>query len=314
MAFRGRLTTIGLLGTMLLAGCAGGANAGGVVPSFGEPLAKSAQADLFIADDARNVLIYTANITQSNPPLLGEITKGVSRSTGVYVDSNGTLYVLSDGGSATEITEYKRGSSAPFVTISKGLAYHNPQSLAVDSSGNLYVAENILYSITHKEARIPVYAPGATSPARFIIFPIQSNFRATNMAFDPKEDLLVDTFDQESNAATVYSIAPGSSKATKLKLKGALGLSLGADSAGNIYVGDSDGRIAIYPSGGTFPSRTISLNVAGFDSQMAVTPNGTIYWPNSANESMYEIAPNASAATNVFSTAASGVDAAVGPW
>lgn len=327
MAIRSMLTTTGLCGTVLLAGCLGGAGTGSsesvavaampggtsMIPSLAQPLAKGSHDDLFIADDAGNVLIYTANINRQNPPLLGQITQGVSRSTGVYVDRHGTLYVLNNGGSTTSVTEYKRGSSTPFETIVKGLVYRNPRSLVVDRSGNLYVAENVDDG-TQVEVRILVYATGAMSPTRVIVFTAQSGFRAVNMAFDPKGDLLVETFDEESNTSIVYGIARGSSQAENLNLQDPLGPSLGADKAGNIYTGDNEGSIAIYPSGGTSASRTINLNAGGFDSQMAVTPNGTIYWPNYDNETVYEIAPNASGATNVFSTAGTGVDAAVGSW
>jgi hypothetical protein len=327
MAVRRLMGTFGLVGIISLAGCRGGAGVGSndyavpaampggtsAIPSLGQRLAKTSQDDLFIADDHSNVLIYTADINQPNPPLLGQITQGVSRSTGVYVDRHGTLYVLNNGGSSTNITEYKRGSSTPFETIEKGLAYRNPKSLAVDRSDNLYVAEDSPDG-TQVEVRVVVYAAGATSPTRYIALPTQSGFRGANMTFDPKGDLLVDTFDDESNTTSVYRVARGSSEAKKLNLQDPPGPSLGSDKAGYIYVGDEEGSIAIYPPGGTSASRIISLNVDGFYSQMAVTPNGTIYWPNYDNETMYEIAPEASGATNVFSTAGSGVDAAVGRW
>jgi hypothetical protein len=306
MAIRALLTTVGLIGTMLLAGCFGATGVASNVPPLAQRLAKASQDDLFIADVDNNVLIYTAAI-QSNPPLLGKITQGVSRSTGVYVDRNGTLYVLNFGGSSTNVTEYKRGSSTPFKTITDGLEY--PASLVVDRSGSLYIAEN-----SGSGARVAVYAKGATSPTRTIPMPAMGRFSAADMAFDPKGDLLVDTFDDESNTTVVYSVAPHSSQAKDLNLQDPPGPSLGADEAGYVYVGDHEGSIAIYAPGGTSASRTINLNVNGFYTQMAVTPNGTLYWPNYDNQTMYEIAPGASGATSVFSTAGSGVYAAVGPW
>jgi hypothetical protein len=313
MAVRGLFRTFGLIGIVLLAGCLSGNGVGSNGSVAPAAMPKGSQDDLFIADDSSNVLIYTADISQQNPPLLGEITQGVSRSTGVYVDRHGTLYVLNNGGSSTNVTKYKRGSSTPFQTIEKGLVYRNPTSLAVDRSDNLYVAENVPDG-TQVEARIVVYATGSTSPTRYIVLPTRSRFRADNMTFDPKDDLLVDTFDDESNATIVYRIARGSSRAKNLNLQDPPGPSLGADKAGYIYVGDREGSIAVYPPGGTSASRTINLNVDGFYSQMAVTPNGTIYWPNYDNETMYEIAPQASGATNVFSTPGSGAEAAVGAW
>jgi hypothetical protein len=273
MASRGRWTTVGPVGAILLAGCLGGGTAGtSVAPPLAQALAKASQDDLFIADVDSNVLIYTADINQSNPPLLGEITQGVSRSTGVSVDGQGTLYVLNFGGSSTNVTEYKRASTAPFLTITKGLEYRYPASLVVDGSGNLYVDEN-----SSGGARVVVYTKGATSPTRTISVPTTGRFAVAGMALDPKGDLLVDTFDDESNTAIVYSIARHSSQAENLNLQGPPGPSLGADKAGYIYVGDNAGYIAIYPPGGTSPSRSINLNGEGFYSQMAVTPNGTIY-------------------------------------
>ena len=51
------------------------------------------QRTLFVADVDSNVLLYPANINQMNPPLLGEITQGVTRSVGVCI-GNATLYVV----------------------------------------------------------------------------------------------------------------------------------------------------------------------------------------------------------------------------
>jgi hypothetical protein len=89
------------------------------------------------------------------------------------------------------------------------------------------------------------------------------------------------------------------------------GPSLGTDKAGDIYDGGHEGDIKVYSPGSNAPNRAINLGSNGFYSGLTVTPNGTIYWPNYDNDTMYEIAPGASGPINVFSTNGSGVDAAV---
>ena len=58
------------------------------------------------------------------------------------------------------------------------------------------------------------------------------------------------------------------------------------------------------------PARTPRSLASG----MAVTPNGTIYWPNEQDKQIYEFAPGASGPTNVFEGGSNGIDAAVGLW
>ncbi|HVR45016.1 MAG TPA: hypothetical protein VMT95_00020 [Candidatus Binatia bacterium] len=310
MAVRTFLIAGVLVSAMLLGGCVAVMGGGGSAERVSVQAGVSENfvpQDLFIADVSSNVLIYTANINKSNPPLLGEITQGVSRSTGVCIDRQGTLYVLNFGGSAVNVTEYKRGSSTPFKTITNGLDY--PNSLTVDRYANLYVGQRASSGVV---VVVAVYAKGASSPTRTI--QVGGAGVAGGMAFDANGDLLVDVFDVKTNAAAVYSVAPGSSKAINLNLQNALGGSLGADRAGYIYVGDHEGNIAVYASGNSSIVRTINLNTGGFYAQIAVTAAGTIYWPNYQQGKMYEIAPAASGATNVFSTAVSGIAASVGPW
>lgn len=322
MVTRFRFPIGGFVTAALFSGCMGGAGisnsnesmsvgswvTSNFIPASQQRQTKRTTRDLFLADVNSNVLVYTANVNQSNPPLLAEITKGVSRSTGVAVDRHGTLYVLNFGGSTIDVAEYKRGATSPFRTIASGLGY--PSDLVVDRAENLYVDEND----GSRGSFVAVYPKGATSPNRMIQLPANPGFEPAGMAFDSKGNLLVDTFDVEHSTAVVYSITPGSSQANDLNLQNPPGPSLGADGAGNIYVGDSAGDIAIYPSGSTSPSRTLNLNEGGFYTQMAVTPNGTIYWPNYDEGAMYEIAPGGSGAVNVFSTAGSGIAAAVGSW
>ena len=265
------------------------------------------QKTLFVADVNSSVLLYSANIHAQNPPLLGQITQGVTRSTGVAVDQRtGTLYAMSSGGSQASIAEYKRSAMSPFKTITSGL--FAPGTIVVDAAGTIYVTDS-----SGSAQVVLVYAPKAQAPTRTITIP-QNDGGLGGLAFAANRDLLVATFDTEHRTGTVYSVAPGSSKPVNLNLQEMPGGSLGADKAGNIYAGNPGGEIAVYTPGSQTPSRFISANVDGFYSQMMVMPNGTIYWPNYDNEQMYEFAPGAPGPTNVFKIAGSGVAAAVGSW
>lgn len=282
----------------------------GFAPQVDAPAARVAgnlQKTLFVADVDKNVLLYTANINAHNPPLLSEITQGVTRSLGIGVDHRtNTLYVVNSGGSQASIAEYKQGTSSPFKTITNGL--RAPGSIAIDNTGTLYVADS-----TSAKAVVLVYAPNANSPSRTIDIP-QASGSIGGIALGPKGALIVATFDFESQTGVVYSVAHGSSQPVNLNLQNPPGPSLGVDRAGYIYVGGHFGEISVYAPGSQSPSRFITTNVEGFYTDMDVTPNGTIYWPNFDNSAMFEFASGASGPTNSFSIAGSGIAAGVALW
>ena len=300
----------------LLAGCSGSAGSPGTasmssfspaVPSAVRaprfmPAGSRSKNTLFVVDLNAAVTLFPANINQKNPSPIGQITQGVTRGVGVAIGRNGTLYVSSSGGKVTNVAEYKRGSSSPFFNIFKGL--YVPGLLAVDSSGNLFVADS--------GPSLLVYPPGASSPSETIKVPFVGRTPAVaGLAFDAKGDLLIGTFEVEHQLSNVYSLPPGSTQPVNLNLQSLPGGAVGADKLGNIYVGGSGGYINVYAPGSTTPSRTINAGSAGFYSELTVAPNGTIYWPNYDSNEMFEFAPGASAPTNVF-LGGGGVDAAVG--
>lgn len=307
LSYAGLLTIATLLG-----GCGGGAAGTATVPSrpaiapatHAPPLGRQPrlQRVLFITTQGPAVTLYPANINDKNPKSIGSITQGVTKSWGVWVDRNSTLYV-SNNTSPPSVVEYKRGQTTPFKTITKGL--YVPGAIAVDSGFNLYVSDD-----NQGIPVILVYPPGAGSPSETITMPRTVG----GLALDPKGDLLAISFDVEHNVATVYSIAPGSTKPVNLGLQGLPGgFSIGVDKAGNIYAGGVFGNISVYPPGSKTPSRYITVqNGVGFYSGLAVTPNGTIYWPNQEAKGIYEFAPGASGPTNEFN--GGGIDAAVGYW
>lgn len=72
----------------------------------------------------------------------------------------GNLWVTNIGG--PNVTEYLYGSKKPHTIITKGLSYS--VGIAIDHSGNLYVANNGGAS----QQNVEVYGPGSKSPSRAI--------------------------------------------------------------------------------------------------------------------------------------------------
>jgi hypothetical protein len=306
-----RALQFGFLAVALtLGGCAGLSAATGPLGSTLQPAARSAAARrlndgkvVFVAELSNVVPYFTADIHATKPPELGQITDGINRAVGIWVDRKGTLYVTNSGGSVTNLEEYKRGSSMPFKTITNGL--YTPGAVAADASGNVYVAD---FGPT-----VLVYAAGSSSPTKKIAIPYKGRAPGIGgFAFTPTGDVLVATFDVESQTGAVYSITPGSWQITNLNLQQVPGDAIGTDHEGNIYVGGVSGYVSVFAPGSMTPSRSISVaGGAGFYSDFFVTPNGTIYWPNYDNKQMYEFAPGASSPTTLFPDGG-GVDVAVG--
>ena len=258
---------------------------------------------VYVAGLGNAVEFFPASLKAHDPQPLGSITKGITRASGLWVDKNGTLYVV-DTGYPAKILEYKKGASAPFKTITQGL--YAPIDPAVDSSGTLYVDD------TQNQGVILVYPRGASSPSRTIQIPPHGRGGPGKMAFDNSGDLLFATFDVENNTAIVFSIPPGSSQPVNLNLVNPPGAVVGTDSADNIYVGSIQGVISVYAPGSKTATRSINAGHTGFYSSFSVTGAGAIYWPNYDDGEMYEFAPGASGPTNVFPQGGT-VDAAVGP-
>lgn len=304
---------VALVAAATLGGCAGSRSP--ALPEaqniFAPPayaVAGSKQRTLFIADVNRNVLLYTANINQKNPPLLGEITQGVTRSVNVCF-GGGTLYIVNSGGSHASVAEYHRGSSSPFATITYGL--DTPDACTVDRDGNLYVDDG---GAGHP--LIQLYPAGRSIPGKTIDLPPTGRATAPGgLVLNRRGTLFVSIFTAESETATVFRIARSSSNAKNLHLQQLpAGGALGIDEAGNLYAGGHEGDMSIYAPGSKTPTRFINVGEEGFYTDMTVTPDGTIYWPNYDEGMMYEFAPGASSPTNEFATAGSGIGAAVGVW
>src|SRR5579863_840584 len=159
--------------------------------------------------------------------------------------SGSHLYVVNDGGNT--VTVYGAGSGSVLRTITQGLFV--PYSLAFDSSGNLYVANN---------RNVTVYATGSTNLIRTITNGIGVPSR---LAFDQAGNLFVANVGQPSiggNTVTVY--APGSMSPLRTITQGIDGPQyLAFDSNGNLYVANNlNNTVTVYAGGKNRLSRTIT--------------------------------------------------------
>jgi hypothetical protein len=264
---------------------------------------------LFLPSIEGGIYMYTADIKQKNPPLIGEITDGAQRVLGVWVDSQGTLYAANAGGSGGSfISEYKRGSTEPFKTISQGLGA-DVNYVAVDATGTLYVDE----TTGDQYGTVLVYPSGSSSPSKTITLPDNGEgLAAGGMGFDHSGNLIVATFLPESETSHVFKVHPGSWTVTDLDLQGLDGNAIALDAFGNIY--DSgflfDANINVYPKGSKHSTRTIASSGEVFG--LTATIHGALYVSSYNPPMIEEYEPGATSPSNSFALACCPVDAAVG--
>ncbi len=216
-----------------------------------------------------------ANVSLSNAiaaNISGDNT-GLALPSAITLDASGKIYVANSAGSPDalgSVTVYSAGSSqnaTPVATIagtstSDNTGFNSPNGIALDSTGNIYVANT--YGGPDGAGSITIYPPG-------------SNGNVTPLA----------TISDNPNCAPCDN--------TKLNFPSGVAL----DSAGNIYVvnsaggADGNGSVTIYPaletSTGTLnesPSKTIAgtstSDVTGFNipSGIALDLTANIYVTN----------------------------------
>jgi hypothetical protein len=248
---------------------------------------------LFVSNLIGGIRLYSADIRESNPPLLGTIATAAKRPEGVWIDRNGTLYVVDRAQYPTlaNLLAYKHGASSPSLTITSGL--YAPAAVAVGNDGTVYVN-----SVKGDGTGIVVeYAPGAITPERTIILPDAGyTLTAGDLAFDQNGNLFAATL-VNTTTLHVFKIAFGTSQVTDLGLQGLGGAGIGVDGHGNLYTGGLY-NVAVYAPGATSPSRTFPLNF--FGNGLTVARNGTLYVVG--NLTVAEFAPGASSPTNYINT------------
>ncbi len=208
----------------------------------------------------------------------------------------------------------------PIRTITNGV--DQPEGLAVDSRGTLYVANSLGNDVTEyrpgqgtpfrtisngirdpsaiavdadgtlyvgnrnlgqQEVFVTEYPRGSLTPSLTITFPKHNLPHLSGLAVDGTFNLYVLTI---LGTASVTKFPPGSTQGADLGLQGlgtfADGLAL--DGANNLYISILSGAIDVYASGATQPKRTISNGLTS-PAFFTATPAGALYVPNQAEGS-----------------------------
>jgi autotransporter-associated beta strand protein len=182
-----------------------------------------------------------------------------------------------DTSSNPAVVGASRNLSTTPAAVLNGL--NNPQCLAFDGSGNLYVA-NMSNNTVSK------FAPGSTTPSATLTgveMPV-------TLAFDGSGNLYVGGY----NADTVAKFAPGSTTPTATLSGVSWPRALAVDSDGNLYVANYGANtVSKFAPGSTAPSATLSG--LGSPWGLAIDGHGNLYVANYGANTVSKFAPDSTA-------------------
>jgi hypothetical protein len=304
----------------------GGANTGLADPGG---IALDANRKIYVVNGARtgkaSITIYAAlgsSVGTLNEAPIATIAGAktlLDQPTGIALDSQNNIYVANEMGGPVvrgasfdtgRVSIYPAGSNgniAPVATISgAGTGLSFPVGIAVDSSGNIYVA-NFRTANTQTFLKlvgsITVYSAGSkgnASPIAIIAGEKAALEGPESIALDSSRDLFVTVVNSPSGlsggygfAVNVYSAGSDGNASPGATISGAdTGLAfpdgIAIDSVGRFYVSNSSGgptrsgSVTIFPagsSGDAFPTATIASNFTGLESpaDISVDSIGNIY-------------------------------------
>jgi sugar lactone lactonase YvrE len=196
----------------------------------------------------------------------------------VTFDPSGNLYsgqtkYFNSGG---RVLVYAAGSGSPKYIIKKGI--YDPQALATDSAGNLYVANSV-----HND--IVVYAPGRAGPPHTITIATGLSGPLA-IAFDSSGNL----YAANGTGSTVTVYGPESNDVLRTITDDVVTPSaLAFDQDGNLYVvnyygnpeglthGTDTGYIAVFASGAGHPVLTIRKGIHGWAYSLGFDESQNLY-------------------------------------
>ena len=277
-------------------------------------IALDSSDDIYVADTS-SVLVYSArskgNAAPSSATISTTMTTGLGWPQGIALDSSGEIYVADDGPGANgpgSVFVYPAGSkanAAPTATISgTNTALSYPQGIALDSSSNIYVAD---------EGAVSVFVYSAGSKGNVAPTTIISG---SNTELDTPEGIVVDSslniyvaddgdgFCDGTESVYVYPAGSNGNAGPGATISGAnTGLcypyGIALDSSGNIYVADQGAAsVFVYPPLASLPSQPNYPNV---------TPIATISGNNTGLSGPYGIGLDSSGNIYVSDYSANGV-------
>ena len=173
------------------------------------------------------------------------------------------------------------GYGSQMVLPFSGLS--EPQSVAVDAAGTLYVADS-------KNIRVVKLAAGATTQ---VVMSISGLTWPYGVAVDPADTLYV-----VDNSGPVFKLAAGATSPTKLPLSPQWASGVAVDSAGDVYVSDrgssgvANGKVVKLAPGAT---TQVELPFSGltFPQGVAVDGVGNVYVSDYENNRVVKLAAGA---------------------
>ncbi len=190
------------------------------------------------------LLIFSLPIATASRPLYYDTLEGALVGVHIEFDGHGNLWVSSVG--KNSVYEYtgnffqEGGDFKPALTLTAGI--DNPQGLAFDPNGNLYVANagatNIAVFAQPISNQQPYFLKGITNPG--------------GIAFDSLGNLFASSNNGSTNAIVKYASNDlrAGKKPTVVDATGiaphAFGSDLAFDKAGNLYDGDCGDFAGIY--------------------------------------------------------------------
>jgi HYDIN/CFA65/VesB-like, Ig-like domain len=252
-----------------------------------------------------SVTVYPAG---SNGDILPSATisgpsAGLDSPIGIALDGSGNMYVANGGGNAAEpsLTVYPAGSSgdvAPIASISSAIGgLGSPAGVAVDASGNIYVAnDGGCAGLNGGADTVTVYAAGSNgsgAPKATISGPNTGLSCPSGVAVDGSGDIYVVV---NGDTLTIYPAGSNGNVAPSAAISGSntgldtpVGIAL--DGSGNIYVLNlgfnfsGSPFVTVYAAGSNgnvSPSATISGPNTGLNSPtgIAADDSGDVYIAN----------------------------------
>ncbi len=231
---------------------------------------------------AADNLFFLSNGTAVQMTLSGSQTVfagGLSSPCNLTFDTNGDLFVANDPGGIYKIGP--TGVPTLFATET------DPEGVAVDASGNVYVADDFMQCI-YKYTRTGVRSVFTTN--------VGSNCR--NVAYDPLNGNLFEADATVAPYGAIYEFTPSGTRTTF-----ASGLyvpeNMAFDSSGNLYVLSGGSVDKFTPSG----AESLFASGLNYPRGIAVDASGNVFVDDSNGPAtIYEYAPN-----GTRSTLASGV-------
>ena len=309
-----KITPIGVVTTLAgLAGGPGSADGGGSAAQFRHPsgLTVDGAGNTFVADTDNDTIrkITPAGVVTTLAGLAGASGSAdgagsaarFSGPSGLAVDSAGNLYVadtlnhtirMVTAAGAVSALAGTAGASGSADGIGAAASFYGPQGLAIDGSGNLYVADTnnqTIRKVVIATRAVTTVAgqtgvSGATDGAR-----AQGRFNdPSGVAVDSGGSLFVADTDNHA----IREIAPNGAVSTIAGMAGVGGTADGmgsaarfnfptgiaVDGAGNVYVADTDNdivRVGFFPAAPVITMQPQSQTVtAGSNVQFSATASG----------------------------------------